>query len=67
MDMRNKDRDFIVCPCRGKSKGEIEDIIRKNRITDVDVLAQTANAGNKCGGCREDLQQIIDIVWGTNA
>ncbi len=63
MDIKAKDKDFLVCPCKKKTKGELEEIVRKNRITDVAVLIQTADAGNKCGGCREDLQQIIDLVW----
>lgn len=63
MDMRTKDDSFIVCPCRGKSKGEVLEAIKKNRITEVDILAQVADVGNKCGGCREDLAQLIEMAW----
>lgn len=63
MDMRNKDDNFLVCPCKKKTKGEILDVIRKKRITELDILTQIADCGNKCGGCREDLRQLIEIAW----
>ena len=51
-------REYVICPCRGVTRGEVEDAIRKNRITDLKVLCQTTNAGTKCGGCREDLEKL---------
>ena len=43
-------RYYVICPCRGVTRGEVEDAIRKDRITDLKVLCQTTNAGTKCGG-----------------
>ena len=57
-------RDYVICPCRGVTRGEVEDAIRKNRITDLKVLCQTTNAGTKCGGCREDLEKLIHEILG---
>ena len=59
-----KSRDYVICPCRGVTRGEVEDIIRKQRITDLKVLSQVANVGNKCGGCREELDLLIKEVLG---
>ena len=57
-------REYVICPCRGVTRGEVEDAIRKNRITDLKVLCQTTNAGTKCGGCREDLEKLIHEILG---
>ena len=45
------------------TRGEIEDIIRKERITDLVTLCKASNTGNVCGGCREDLEMILNDVW----
>ena len=57
-------REYLICPCRGITRGEVEDAIRKNRITDLKVLCQTTNAGTNCGGCREDLENLIHEILG---
>lgn len=62
--MDKKSRDYEVCLCYQTSRGEVEDFIKAHRITDLTVLCKQMNIGNKCGGCREDLQMIIDDVMG---
>lgn len=62
MDMLNAADDFKVCLCKNKTKKEIMDIIREQDIRDLDTLREKADAGNKCGACCEDLQQLIDMV-----
>ena len=61
--MDKKSRDYEVCLCRHVTRGEIEDIIRKERITDLVTLCKASNTGNVCGGCREDLEMILNDVW----
>ncbi len=60
IDMQNK--DYVVCPCRKVTTGEVEDIIKKENITKLKDLCEIANVGNKCGGCREDLDSILTAV-----
>ena len=55
-------REYVVCPCRKVTRGEIEDIVREKRIDNLKDLCEAANAGNKCGGCREMLEQIMNEV-----
>lgn len=57
-----KSRDYEICPCRQKTRGEIEDIIRENNINNLKDLCEIANVGNKCGGCREELMQVLDEI-----
>ena len=44
------------------TRGEVEDIIREKKITNLKDLCEIAKVGDKCGGCREDLQMILDDV-----
>jgi len=55
-------RDYEVCPCRHVTRGQVEDIVRETRISDLKTLCEVANVGNKCGGCREMLEQIMNQV-----
>lgn len=57
-------RDYVICLCRGITRGTVEDAIRENKITDLKVLCETTNAGTKCGGCREDLENLINEIAG---
>ena len=62
MAIDKKSRDYEVCPCRHVTRGQLEDIVRETRISDLKELCEVANVGNKCGGCREMLMQIMDEV-----
>lgn len=62
MAIDKKARDYVVCPCRKVTRGEVEDIVRETRISDLKTLCEVANVGNKCGGCREMLEQIMNEV-----
>ena len=63
MDMRAMGDDFKVCLCKNKTKKEIIDIIRENEIRTLDELREKADAGNKCGACCEDLEQLLTIAY----
>jgi len=60
--MDKKSREYEVCLCRHITRGEVEDIIKKTRITDLEALCAVAKVGDKCGGCREDLEMIVNDV-----
>ena len=59
MYIDGKSRDYMICVCRNVTLGEVEDIIRTQHITDLAELCKIANVGNKCGACREMLQELI--------
>lgn len=63
MDMTKVKDDFTVCVCRGRKKAELMAAIREKDIHDLATFQELENVGNKCGGCREDLMQLIDMVW----
>ena len=58
MDYKHE-KSYEVCLCKHVTRGEVEDFIRRNRVTDLKVLCAQMNIGNKCGGCREDLEMIL--------
>jgi len=64
--MDKKSRDYEVCLCYHKTRGEIEDFIRETGIRDLKELCEQAHIGDKCGGCREDLDAILTDVWSEN-
>lgn len=60
--MDKTSKDFEVCLCYHVTRGEIEDIIRENHITNLKQLCEVAKVGDKCGSCREDLDLILTDV-----
>ncbi len=62
MAINKKSREYIICPCRQVTRGQVEDIIREQKITDLKTLCQAANAGNKCGSCREELDMVLTEI-----
>ena len=60
MELDKTSRDYEVCPCRHVTRGQIEDIVKETRISNLKDLCEAAGAGNKCGGCREMIEQIMN-------
>lgn len=58
--MDKKSRDYVACLCYKVTRGDIEDIIKRTGVSDLQTLCKVAGVGDKCGGCREDLQMILD-------
>lgn len=62
--MDKTSREYEVCLCCHTTRGQVEDLIREIGVDNLKDLCAAANIGNKCGGCREDLQMILDDVLG---
>lgn len=62
MYIDGKPKDYMICTCRGMTLGEAEDFIREGKISDLKTLCREANIGNKCGACREMLDELIAYV-----
>ena len=60
--MDRKSREYEVCLCYHTTRGEVEDFIREHGITDLKTLCEEMKIGDKCGGCREDLDMILTEV-----
>jgi len=54
----------IVCTCFGVTDQEIERVIRENGLTTVEQVTNYCKAGGGCGGCKGEIEKIIQSVRG---
>ena len=54
----------VVCTCFGVTQDEIERVIRENNLTAVDEVTNYCKAGGGCGGCRGEIEKIIESLQG---
>jgi NifU-like protein len=54
----------IVCTCFGVTDKEIERVIRENDLTTVEQVTNYCKAGGGCGGCRGEIEKIVERVQG---
>ena len=56
----------IICHCFEVSREEIENAIREKGLKTVEEVGEATNAGTGCGGCQEQIQEILDEINGKN-
>ena len=54
----------IICHCFEVSREEIENAIREKWLKTVEEVGEATNAGTGCGGCQEQIQEILDEING---
>ena len=54
----------IICHCFEGSREEIENAIREKGLKTVEEVGEATNAGTGCGGCQEQIQEILDEING---
>ena len=54
----------VVCTCFGITDKEIEKAVIENGLKTVDDVTNFTKAGGGCGGCRDEIQKIIDSTLG---
>jgi NifU-like protein len=54
----------VVCKCFGVTEKEIEDVIRENRLTTVEEVTNFCKAGGGCGGCKPDIEAMLERITG---
>ncbi len=52
----------VVCTCFGVTEKEIERVIRENNLTTVEQVTNYCKAGGGCGGCKGEIEKIIERV-----
>lgn len=50
----------VVCNCFGVTENEIERVIQENNLTTVEEVTNYCKAGGGCGGCRGEIEKIIE-------
>lgn len=56
--------DEIICHCHQVSKEEIIKAIKENGLRTVEQVGEATGAGTGCGGCQDDIQEILDEING---
>jgi NifU-like protein len=54
----------IVCTCFGVTDKEIERVIRENNLTTVEEVTNYCKAGGGCGGCKGEIEKLIEKIQG---
>lgn len=54
----------VVCTCFGVTKNEIERVIKENDLMTVDEVTNYCKAGGGCGGCKGQIEIIIESIQG---
>jgi NifU-like protein len=54
----------IVCTCFGVTDEEIRKVIIENDLTTVEQVTNYCKAGGGCGGCKGEIEKIIEAVQG---
>lgn len=52
----------IICHCFEVSREEIEKAIREKGLKTVEEVGEITNAGTGCGGCQDQIQEILDEI-----
>jgi|SRR3989339_1222232 len=54
----------VVCTCFGVTENEIERVIKENDLTTVEEVTNYCKAGGGCGGCKGEIEKIIQRLQG---
>ena len=54
----------IICHCFEVSREEIENALLEKGLKTVEEVGEVTNAGTGCGGCQEQIQEILDEING---
>jgi len=57
----------VVCTCFGVTENEIERVIRDNDLTTVEEVTNYCKAGGGCGGCKGEIEKIVERLQGDKA
>ena len=52
----------IICHCFEVSREEIDKAIREKGLKTIEEVGENTNAGTGCGGCQEQIQEILDKI-----
>lgn len=54
------ENDIEICHCNEIYKSQIVKAIKEKGLKTVEEVGEETLAGTVCGGCQEDIQQILD-------
>ena len=54
----------VVCTCFGVTEEEIRRVIKENNLKSVDDVTHYCKAGGGCGGCKGEIEKLIEEIQG---
>jgi bacterioferritin-associated ferredoxin len=58
------EEDIEICHCMEVNRSVIIKAIREQGLKTVEEVGEATNAGTGCGGCQDDIAQILKEVNG---
>ena len=58
--------DRTVCHCFGITERKIREIAEGNNLRTVHDITNYSKAGGGCGGCKDEIQAILNSIYGMN-
>ncbi len=56
--------DRVVCHCFQVTERKIREVVELNNLQTVDQVTHYTKAGGGCGGCKDEIEEIIKAVHG---
>jgi NifU-like protein len=56
--------DRTVCACFSVTERQIRNVVNGNGLTTIDQVTHYCKAGGACGGCKDEIQKILDDING---
>ena len=56
--------DRTVCHCFGITERKIREIAESNNLRTVNEITNYSKAGGGCGGCKDEIQTILNSIYG---
>lgn len=60
-------QEKVICTCFGITDTEIIKVITENDLTSVEEVTNYCKAGGGCGGCKVEIEELIEQVQGDKA
>ena len=58
--------EYEICLCHKKTVADVLNIIKETGAENLKELCEKGNIGNKCGGCREELDKLLELTLSTS-
>lgn len=59
-----EDEGRLICTCFGITEGKIRRVAVENKLKTVEDITNYTKAGGGCGACLDEIEEILDDVWG---
>ncbi|MDJ0763459.1 MAG: Fe-S cluster assembly protein NifU [Myxococcota bacterium] len=55
----------MICFCFGVTEGKIRRVVAEDKLRTLEDVTNYTKAGGGCGACQDEIQAILDEIWGS--